>query len=232
MKFILSTAGSAAIKVFVDDVVPRGGVRTHDLIEFVKNEYQFAVSPTIPPGVAPFLVTMHMHQSGVFVDTSTPIPTTIPIIQLLVVPNGEIVTAGSTHAADSVLNNLTARLDEALGFRFSSTERRSMYYHSVVVVQFEPGISEKLEAFRRIENVLNLRIARPNAPFEIKRLAFGHGDPTPIFTPTSLEAIENADFTIERRIGEPYSENRYSSSAPVRTEEHIQILEEIERALS
>ncbi len=40
----------------------------------------------------------------------------------------------------------------------------------------------------------------------------------------TIEAIENADFIIERRASADYSENIYFSSAPVSTSEHLKIL--------
>jgi len=42
------------------------------------------------------------------------------------------------------------------------------------------------------------------------------------------EAIENADFIIERRATADYSENIYFCSAPVTTSEHFKILTQIE----
>jgi hypothetical protein len=68
-------------------------------------------------------------------------------------------------------------------------------------------------------------------PFKIKRLAFGSGDPAP---PQSLDVdvAKTADFVLERRSGEPYSLNRYFTSAPMTTSAHIRLLEAIETAFS
>jgi len=187
MKFIISTTGTAAIRVSGDDVIPQKGVLSRDLIEFITKEYQFAVFPNIPPGIAPFMVTTHVYQSGVYVDDGVERFDRIPIIQFCVVPNGDLVSAGSTDVAEKILDNLTNRLDENLGYRFSSATARKIY-HSVVVVQFEPGLEERIKAISAIDNILNRNIPRPRMPFGIKRLAFGHGEVTPFLIPTSLEA--------------------------------------------
>jgi hypothetical protein len=44
----------------------------------------------------------------------------------------------------------------------------------------------------------------------------------------TLEALENADFIIERRATADYSKNLYFSSAPMTTSEHLKILTKIE----
>ena len=75
---------------------------------------------------------------------------------------------------------------------------------------------------------------RAYLPFEIKRLAFGGGDvpnPQMQLQPT-IEAIERSDFLMERRAGAPYEVNRYFCAAPIKTAEHIKVLELIERELS
>jgi len=75
---------------------------------------------------------------------------------------------------------------------------------------------------------------RAYLPFEIKRQAFGGGgvpNPQMQLQPT-IEAIERSDFLMERRAGAPYEVNRYFCAAPIKTAEHIKVLELIERELS
>jgi hypothetical protein len=40
--------------------------------------------------------------------------------------------------------------------------------------------------------------------------------------------MQQADFLIERRVGSPYEANRYFCSAPMHTNDHTRVLEEIE----
>jgi hypothetical protein len=83
-----------------------------------------------------------------------------------------------------------------------------------------------------IEDILNNEIQRDGAPFKTKRLAFGYGDITQSTPLQSLDEFKNVDFLIERRAGEPYSKNRYFSSAPLRTIDHVRVLEQIEKSIS
>jgi hypothetical protein len=39
------------------------------------------------------------------------------------------------------------------------------------------------------------------------------------------------DFRVERRVGAPYDQNVYYSGAPLRTADHVAVLEEFERAM-
>jgi hypothetical protein len=49
--------------------------------------------------------------------------------------------------------------------------------------------------------------------------------------PLTVPPLRNTRFYIERRLQRPYSENRYESGAPLRTEDHIALLEAIEHRL-
>jgi hypothetical protein len=74
---------------------------------------------------------------------------------------------------------------------------------------------------------------RLSLPFKIKRLAFGHGDiAVTTAVPFTMDLLEASDFVIERRAAEPYSENRYFCSAPMRKPDHIAFLDLIEKELA
>ncbi len=227
MKFIISLAGTAALSASADDVAPQNSLMLRDLTEFIGSTYQFSVKPEIPVGVPPFAIRSYVFQSGIMIDESG----RWPIIQLSIVPNGDMVTAATTDIAVKVLDDFGAKLDSSFGFRFATAPQRRLY-QSLIVVQFEKGIEEQIKALSKIEDILNHTINRPTMPFKIKRLAFGSGDVQQFFAvPASLEAIENSDFIIERRSSVAYSENRYFCGAPLQTLDHVKVLETIERAL-
>jgi len=47
----------------------------------------------------------------------------------------------------------------------------------------------------------------------------------------NIDQIERSDFLLERRAGASYQQNRYYSGAPMKTADHIRLLEIIEREL-
>ncbi len=224
MKFVSAINGTVALHFIGDDVTPPRGLMTRDLINFITAYYHFNVFPQIPQGIPPSLIQSYHFQSGFMAADADK----FPIVQLSIIPNGELVTAVTTEAADIILDDLIARLDEQFGYKFGKAKTRRTYL-SNFTVQFDGGFEKKIDAFARIESILNEHIPRPSMPFKIKRLAFGGGEPLPLSTPMSLDAVDNADFMIERRSGTPYSENRFFCSAPVRTADHLALLERIEK---
>jgi hypothetical protein len=223
MKVILPFQSSAAIRASGDDVIPQNAENTDDLIALIGDTYKFSARPKFPPNTPPVLMQNLVFQAGVLVTEQEK----ITIHQLALVANGDIATASTTDLADLILDDLIAKLDSLMNFRYAHASLRRVY-QSNLVVEFEKGLEEKIEAIKKIEHLLSREIDRPSLPFKIKRLAFGGGDP-PQPGMLTLDAIENGDFVMERRHGAPYAQNRYFCSAPVRTKEHIRILETLER---
>jgi hypothetical protein len=225
MKLIVPLHGTVGVRVSADDVVPRQGAVMRDVVESVSASYQFAVKPIIPPGVAPFSIPNFVFQSGVLISGDDK----WPIIQLAMIPNGDVVTAATTEIADMIVNDFMARMDATFGYRFGASDKIRVY-QSNIVVDFEEQFDEKIAAFQKIKNILNGASIR-SAPFEVKRLSFGFGDVPQLQSISTTEEIENSDFLIERRSGEPYSRNRYFCSAPMKTSDHVKLLQEIEKEL-
>jgi hypothetical protein len=226
MKLVSSLSGTLAIIVSPDEASPPIGVMANDLIDFVAKLYNFSVKPTIPDGVPPSSIPVRVFQSGfIFKDDIK-----MPIFQLGLFLNGYIVTAATTDVAEIILNDLLDKLDAELGFQ-NGRARKQMIYQSNLSIQFSYAFEALIEQLKIIEEILDKGIARPQMPFKIKRLAFGYGDPVDPNIPMTMETLRAGDFTIERRASEPYVENRYFCSAPMRTTDHAKILEAIEDRL-
>jgi hypothetical protein len=225
MKLINSLQGAAAIQVSADDVLPVRGLVINDLIRFIGDTYQFIVRPQITSEIA--LAQHFTFQAGEFSKGDDK----FAIAQLSILPNGDVITATSTDIAQMIMDDYIERLDNVLNFRFGSAKMQRFYLSSLVVEFEAPGIAENIESMAKIESILNREIHRPEMPFKIKRLAFGYGDVNAQQI-LSIDSIEKSDLVLERRSGEPYSNNRFYSSAPVSTSEHVRILNLIEQALA
>lgn len=197
---------------------------TNDVIAFLTATYKFSVRPIIPANTAPFSVANLVYQSGELMSGDNK----LPIIQLLVGSNFEIVTSSSTETADIILDDYMARMDEKFKFRFAEAQKQRVY-QSNVIIEFAGAFEDKIEAFRKIETILTETSGNNNQVFKMKRLAFGYGDiQQQIMT---VEDLARSDFVIDRRAGEPFQRNRFFSSAPFTTAKHIEILEKIEKVL-
>jgi hypothetical protein len=81
-----------------------------------------------------------------------------------------------------------------------------------------------------ISNSIDPAIRDPRlgmGPFRMKRILFGQeaGD---IQTGNPFEALERQDFVIELRVQQELTENVFFCSAPLTTERHVEVLEQIE----
>jgi hypothetical protein len=217
MKLIGYLQGISAMREKPEEYLPERGVVQSDLIELVRTRYQFEVFPQIgQPLIVPFL-----FQRGKFTtDTS------FAINQLIMRHDSDIVAATTTEQTDSVLEDLVKILDDNLGYRLK-TSNKIMSWVSNLVVEFDGVFDDYIVKMAAMSNAINeMRAGMPK--FSIKRMAFGHGGVEPIAITDPLSAVERADFLIETRSGTPYQPNRYFSSAPLRTAEHIALLERIE----
>lgn len=228
MKYISSALASVALYVSADDVRPVRGILTRDLIAAITSKYKFHVYPTLPPGFPPQALPAMVFQSGLCdIDGNQ-----YPIMNLAITGAATTITAYDSDACDAILDDYVTLLDDTLKYRIKNAPQRRAY-QSNVVVEFDPGLEKLISQFAVIEDILNNEVHRDEYPFKIKRLSFGYGDPDPVVMLAQNAAqIERSDFQIERRAQEPYDRNRYFCAAPVRTGEHIQLLERIDRALA
>jgi hypothetical protein len=222
MKLILSTNSSVAVRVPSEDVVPDKGLIEQDLINFVMRLYRFPA----PPQILPTPNGNHLLFQGGKAVIGTD---TYPVMQLAVIPNGDIITSTTTDIGAMIIRDFIQNLDEGLGYRFSKAPYHFNYI-SNLITEFDKPLEQLNNTFSVIERLLGDAIDRPSGPFKLKRLAFGFGNPRPPSI-INLEAFDNADFIIERRADVPYSQNRYFCSAPLQTGDHIRVLEQIESTI-
>lgn len=227
MKVIRIHAGTAAVRVARDEIYPPSDPPLLDLILSIQQRYQFTIAPMIDAAQlnGPFDFKVGKFANGEITNS---------ISQMVLQLEGGIVTTSSTDVAELILDDLHGLLDKTFHFRLTSaTQKRS--YASAIIVEFESDIEKQIEFIGRVEKLINSSGGKsPERKF--KRISFGLEDqniPNPanpvMISP--LESIEKVDFVIERRAGEPFSLNRYFCVAPMRTQDHIKVLEQIAEIL-
>jgi len=153
----------------------------------------------------------------------------IGILQLQIFLNGIVVVSQSTDMSDLIIGDVTKLLDSKFGFRFGQAEGQKAHI-SNLVVQFDKAVEDAIPQLKKIQQIF-FDASQPEdngkKPLTVKNLAFG-GQNQPVINPLQANLM---DFSIERRSGAPFSSNRYFSGAPLETDHHIRVLEEIERAL-
>jgi hypothetical protein len=100
-------------------------------------------------------------------------------------------------------------------------------YTSGLIVEFERAAESSLDKLNQINKLLSDAIHSAYGwtyEYNLQRLAFA-------VDPKLLPQFRQTQFYIERSLNTPYADNRYYSGAPLSTEEHIKLLETIERDL-
>jgi hypothetical protein len=224
MRFVSALHGSVAMRVSADEVTPDRGILPADLISYLEKTYN--IKPAFPPNqLAPNAQVPFVLQGGLLKkDTDQ-----YPIFQIVIQGNGDIITAQNTDIAEIILDDYITQLDKGLGFRLRDA-KKTFTYLSNIVVQFDDDIQKPLSIFSEIEKIIGTVVKRSEGPFQLKRLAFGQGDPV-IQAMMNMDTIDKSDFLLERRADEAYSERKFFSSAPLKLKDHIEVLERIETVL-
>lgn len=194
-----------------------------DLVRKIQDQYGFVSAPTtaqdfLPADPTDPLVFTH---GKLIVDGRT-----IVIDKLSVFAQALAVASASTEDADLFLEDILKWSPTPLGPVFSEISPRRVYIN-----QLELTLDTPLEhccsmAFQFGQTLSGL--------FE----AYGYEQGFPRFQVYSLGMTPDpallrlaCEFRIERRVGVPYESNVYFAQAPLRTADHIKMLEEFERIL-
>jgi hypothetical protein len=210
---VASEAGQAVQLILMDEVRSvRGGPFLPDLVAQVATRYRFVSFPT---NISDFTQTQQPLKFQVGVINANEI--TIAINSLEIYNDGIVVNARHTDDADVVIEDFTGWATRQFGFRepITKIERR---YFSAVVVDFEQSFGFVIDNFRRISETVS-KAFNADRPFVFQRLALS-GD--------STQQVGHKTWQIEPRISQPFVQNRYFSTAHLRTSEHFEMLAALE----
>jgi hypothetical protein len=252
MKLINSFQASCVLALALDDMRPTKGFTPLLVAQGIAKRLN--ITTPIRPG---FRQNVPMPFGGAVASAAlgpgaVGIGGTIPVLQMeapILLPNGSIEVNGETVTSlrveiapdfaniniialttddgDQIANAIVEVLEQEFGFK--DLKKASRIYASNLVFQFERGLEHYLEILTKIQKAIAPAM-RASVGVELdpmfERLTFAFD---PLALPSSK--VQAAGFIIERRAGVPYSENRYFSGAPIRTQDHIRLLEQIEKLL-
>ena len=218
MKIIANEAGKASQKLNPDEVLPSGGFHVPELIRLISERYGFANRPTIETS----------QQGGAKFTDGRLIAGSVKknIRQLTVFNDGLEVLAGDTSSAELMLDDLLNWAQHAVGLRPPITYER--FFENVIVAEFEASMDGPFKILSGVSHLFQSMLTnhyKKPAGVALARIAISNDaiqNPLP---------IPSASFIVERRDGIAFSANRYFSLAPLRTDAHVQLLEEFERTL-
>lgn len=150
------------------------------------------------------------------------------IDDLSVYNDGLIVTAPqNTDVVDEFIDDLYVFTKEHFGYSSMIGYRENRHYESAVVVELPSNVSSRLLPLHGLcDDLASHQREYGLADFEFQpsRLAVDvdaskHTGKRPI------------QFTLERRLGEPFEKNHWFSSAPLKSNDHVAVLRKLTNAL-
>jgi hypothetical protein len=149
------------------------------------------------------------------------------INQLALYAHGIAVeTSASTDISEKILHDVLSWGADALNFNYRQDMIKRKAYVSGVLFSTDVSLNALHPKLRGIGERLSSSVANGLGhvfPYEVTGIFFGYD---------TTHTKPNAPiFTIERRADVPFAENKYFSTAPLPTEEHLKLLKDFEAAL-
>jgi hypothetical protein len=142
--------------------------------------------------------------------------------------DGMVINTKNTDDADAFWDDLTNWL-RAENYIRDFAEAPVLRYVSQIVAEFEHRMSQIMPSFDRISGLISdklTQIYKTDVLVEMARFDFEYDKIT------AQSSLNVPRFIIERRQGIPFTRERYFCSAPMRTPDHLNILQEIENELA
>ena len=197
---------------------PKGRL-TPDLFNWIKDRYEFEKIPASivdadEKGALVFSRGRFTSKEGYLIK-----------IELKVYNDGVLAeTISSTRDSDAFIEDLIQSCVREYGLTFKSDMIVAKLYLSEVNFHSEnnlSGINKKLAEFA--DKIAGLIPSNPNTTYEVGGLHFWPG-------PT-ISKLEPLKFVVERKLNTLPEDNKYFSSAPLHTDDHLGLLRELEGIL-
>ena len=198
------------------DLNPRG-FSLGPILPAIKERYKFQRSPKTTEEL-----TVDNPQGVIFGDGSFVFKDNEYVVTATLFADGFVVdTIVSTRVSDSFLVDLLEFLRVEFGFAYTPKIIRKMNYVSELVVTMKEPFDQVLHGYSLLMDRLHQSTGAAYRPFGFALSA----DPL-------LGTRKPTDFRLERELGKAFEEDRYYSLAPLQTEDHLQLLRELENSLN
>jgi hypothetical protein len=203
----------------LEEVTPITGINDREIIAAITSRYHFLKSPDLAKDdIAKdgYKFGSGQHPFGAIL---------FRINDFSIYRDGLVINATATDGAEAFLDDVIQFMQERFDFRDFETEPRR-YFQSQLVVEFDRSPARLLTALDDLSYTISgplEDIYRMDIPMQFARLDFDFDKMSKHPAPAVVQR-----FIIERRAGVPFESERYFCAAPMRTGDHIQVLERIE----
>ena len=199
----------------VDLNLPTGRLYLPEALRKLVERYEFVHHPSIDQMLMDNFIPVFQH--GRFGDS---------VIRKFSMHNDGLIaeSAAGTECADDFLDDLIKWMKTEYGMAILNINDDFRIYDSNLLVQLNIDIQSKISSLEFISNIINNNL---------KSYGINNENYLPSGFYLSTDAGESgkrpsARFVLERRIGKPFKSNLYVSSAPLKTRDHEQLLEQME----
>jgi hypothetical protein len=202
----------------VSDFNPKGASMYATLFPFLIATYKFKKFP-------PYTEIADLSKGVVFESGEFKIDENVPIgVNLTFYNDGIVADCGSsTSDSDTFLKDIFHRFLEIYKIPHYDSVIKKVVYVSEVFVSTEKSLDIINPKLNKISEFLSGTVEQGTTSFQLGGV---------LFFPDQTYKIPPGPFRFERAIGFPFSENRYYSAAPLTTDKHLELLNELESILS
>lgn len=221
MKVIGIEYGRVSLLVDLLELGTRAGIYLPEAALYVQSRYAFVHAPTVPPQDK--AQPMYRFEQGRLATDKEQ----YSISAFEIHPHGLVVQGTDTDAAEAFFDDFFTFGAENLHIKRPEREPTKIFL-SAMVVEFAEDANRFLSKWKEISKVFSAQLESIygiKEPAQLSRIAL-QADPQSVAP--RLAALVS-EFTIERRIYEPFSHQRFFTAAPLRTDDHIALLQKIEQ---
>lgn len=133
-----------------------------------------------------------------------------------------------TEVCDEFLDDVTRWAQEDFGLTVKPANGPNLIYLSSIEVESTASLNSRLSEFSSIGKLISdtlMSYGYQVPAFEVSHLGFE-------CDPSGLTGVKPTLLSFERRLNEPFASGVYFSTAPLKTRDHLAILNEIEKILA
>jgi len=220
---LLNVMAAKSVWLFdINDLNPQGKSFIPDLFAWLTERYQFRTFPKSPSDLDETKGLAFKEGTG-RTDEGDPINFELTIYNDGVIAN----TWSSTRYTDAFIEQVLSGASKQFGLAYTPTMFRSKTHISELVFRMDRSLTDLDRRLNDFARELTKAFATESnlkfGPFIFSGLSFA--------IDSSSTSLKPASFAIERRIGAPFSENRFYSKSPLHTDNHLAALNAFELLL-
>lgn len=212
--------------VRIDEVFPLAGVYPPTFTKAVADRYSFVYPPDWSVPISEMQAKGMEFRVGKFraADGKEQVIQNLNIIAL-----GVVASAYSTDIAEEFLRDLFSWADKEYQCRFLSSELR-FFFLSQLIVEFDKPLNSLVRSFELLSAAIGGAIESTYGTgyrVEVSSIGFDYDRTSAVEDMKQL-----SPFVVERQVGKQFSSNSFFCQAPLGTQDHVSLLEQLESQLT